>query len=156
MVNGPADRQQIEEPTCLILENYRRLLGRELVCVAPEGDVVTALFEAPRAVLCALGTFGSDHLFGYANRTALTLFETSWEALIGLPSSASAEPVHREERRRLLDEVGRRGFIENYSGVRISQRGQRFRIEEATVFNLHDASGCYVGQAATFSRWQHL
>ena len=139
-----------EEPAQLILTNYRRLFGRNLV-VGP--DAVKNLFEAPRAVLSALGPPGSDLLFNYANRTALTLFEYQWEELIGQPSSTSAEPVHRDERRRLLDEVSRHGFIENYSGIRISKNGRRFRINHATVFNLLDPDGQYIGQAATFDDW---
>jgi PAS domain-containing protein len=140
----------------LILANYRRLLGRDLVAVDTPTHAEQALFAAPCAVLSALGPFGSDHLFNYANRTALELFEYTWDELMGRPSSASAEPVHRDERRRLLDEVGRRGFIENYSGIRISQTGRRFRIKKATVFNLLDDEGKYLGQAATFSDWEPL
>lgn len=140
-------------PTRLILANYRHLLGRDLI---PSGaaDPVPALFEAPFVMLSALGPSGSDHIFNYANRTALGAFETTWDALIGCPSSESAEPVHRDERRRLLDEVGRRGFIENYSGIRISRKGRRFRILRATVFNLLDDAGDYAGQAATFADWE--
>lgn len=140
----------------LILANYRRLFGRDLVTIDDPARADDILFEAPPAVLSALGPFGSDHLFNYANRTALRLFEYTWDELIGQPSSQSAEPVHRDERRRLLDEVGRRGFIENYSGIRISRTGRRFRIEQATVFNLLDDSGNYLGQAATFAVWQTL
>lgn len=144
----------IESPTRLILANYRRWLGRDLAGIAGEPEAAMQLFNAPCAVLSALGPVGSDHAFNYANRTALELFEYSWDELIGKPSSASAEPVHRDERRKLLDEVGRRGFIENYSGIRIGKNGRRFRIEKATVFNLTDDAGHYLGQAATFSRWE--
>ena len=112
------------------------------------------LFNASCAVLSALGPPGSDHAFNYANRAALELFEYSWDELMGKPSSASAEPVHRDERRKLLDEVGRRGFIEDYSGIRISKNGRRFRIKKAAVFNLLDDEGRYVGQAATFADWE--
>lgn len=150
-MNLPVDRTILEEPTRLILANHRRLFGHDLV--APGEDVITALFDAPRVVLSALGPFGSDHLFNYANRRALELFAATWPSLIGRPSSASAEPVHRDERRRLLDEVGRHGFIENYSGIRISQTGRRFRIQNATVFNLLDDAGHHLGQAATFEDW---
>lgn len=143
-----------EESAQLILTNYRRHFGRDLVAVNDPSQAARILFEAPCAVLSALGPFGSDHLFNYANRTALDLFEYSWDELMGKPSSASAEPVHQDERRRLLDEVGKHGFIENYSGIRISQTGRRFRIVNATVFNLLDDSGHYVGQAATFETWQ--
>ena len=150
-MNLPDD---IESPTRLILANYRRWLGRDLARIAGGPEAAMQLFNAPCAVLSALGPPGSDHVFNYANRAALELFEYSWDELMGKPSSASAEPVHRDERRRLLDEVGRRGFIEDYSGVRISKNGRRFRIEQATVFNLTDDAGHYLGQAATFSRWE--
>jgi PAS domain-containing protein len=143
-----------EAPTRLILANYRRLIGRDLAGVAEGPEAAEKLFAAPCAVLSALGPAGSDHAFNYANRTALELFEYSWGELMGKPSSASAEPVHRDERRKLLDEVGRRGFIEDYSGIRISKNGRRFRINKATVFNLTDDAGRYVGQAATFADWE--
>jgi PAS domain-containing protein len=152
-MNLPLPRLELEEPTRLILDNYHRWLGRDLVSNTPD-QAVEALFLAPFAVLSTLGEFGTDHAFNYANQTALELFEYRWTELMGKPSSASAEPVHRDERRRFLDEVGQHGFIENYSGIRISQHGHRFRIERATVFNLLDAQGTYVGQAATFADWQ--
>ena len=142
------------ESAQLILGNHRRLFGRDLVAIDDPARAAEILFDAPPAVLSALGPFGSDHLFNYANRTALNLFEYQWNELIGQPSSKSAEPVHREERRRLLDEVGRHGFIQNYSGIRISRTGRRFRIVNATVFNLLDNAGDYLGQAATFARWE--
>lgn len=141
-------------PAELVLANYRRLFGRDLVSIDDPARGGEILFGAPCAVLSALGPFGSDHLFNYANRTALELFEYSRDELIGQPSSKSAEPVHQDERRRLLDEVGRHGFIRNYSGIRISKTGRRFRILNATVFNLLDDAGTYLGQAATFARWE--
>ena len=143
-----------ESSARLILANYRRLLGRDLADVADGPNSEAQLFDAPCAVLSALGPFGSDHAFNYANRAALQLFEYSWDELMGKPSSASAEPVHRDERRKLLDEVGKHGFLENYSGIRISKNGRRFRIKKATVFNLLDDDGKYIGQAATFSDWE--
>lgn len=138
----------------LILANYRRFFGRDLVAIDDPARAADILFEAAPAVLSALGPFGSDHLFNYANRTALELFEYQWDELIGQPSSKSAEPVHQDERRRLLDEVGRHGFIQNYAGIRIGKTGRRFRIVNATVFNLRDDAGAYLGQAATFDRWE--
>ena len=150
------NRRTLEQPTRLILSNYRRLFGRDLVEIQPGEDEVQKLFDAPFAVLSALGPFGTDHVFNYANRQALGLFEYAWDELMGKPSSASAEPVHRDERRRLLDEVGKHGFIENYSGIRISKNGRRFRIKKATVFNLLDEEGAHVGQSATFADWERL
>ncbi|MFZ9932640.1 MAG: MEKHLA domain-containing protein [Chthoniobacterales bacterium] len=152
-MNLPA---QLEAPSRLVLANYRRLLGRDLAGIAEGPGAAEQLFAAPCVVLSALGPFGSDHVFNYANRAALDLFEYSWDELMGKPSSASAEPVHRDERRRLLDEVGRRGFIENYSGIRIGKSGRRFRIKQATVFNLLDDKDRYLGQAATFADYEYL
>ena len=145
---SPADSAQ------LILANHRRLFGRDLVPIDDPARAADILFAAPPAVLSALGPFGSDHLFNYANRTALELFEYKWDELLGQPSSRSAEPVHQDERRRLLDEVGRQGFIQNYTGIRITKTGRRFQILNATVFNLLDKNGDYLGQSATFARWE--
>lgn len=152
----PVPRDRLVEATNLILGNYRRWIGRDLVVSADPLCDVEILFDAPRVVLAAYGEFGTDHVFQYANRAALEAFETTWSGLIGTPSSQSAEPMHRDERRRLLDEVGRHGFIADYSGIRISRKGRRFRIKQATVFNLLDEADRYAGQAATFTDWEPL
>jgi hypothetical protein len=92
-------------------------------------------------------------VFNYGNRAALELFEMSWRDFVALPSRESAEPVNREERRKLLDRVSSHGFVDDYRGVRISSTGRRFRIEEATVWNVLDESNVYRGQAAVIFRW---
>ncbi len=73
-----------------------------------------------------------------------------------MPSRLSTEPMLREERQTLLDRVARAGFIDDYSGIRISATGRRFRIEQATVWTLIDEQGAVHGQAATFDRWVDL
>ena len=50
----------------------------------------------------------------------------------------------------LMESVARQGFVDDYSGVRISGGGRRFMITDATVWNLVDEAGVYHGQAATF------
>ena len=45
------------------------------------------------------------------------------------------------------------GFIDDYTGVRISASGRRFRIDKAVVWNLVDQEGLYRGQAACFDAW---
>ncbi len=52
--------------------------------------------------------------------------------------------------------VTRYGFIDDYAGVRIARTGRRFRIRQATVWNLFDEHGQRCGQAATFARWEFL
>jgi predicted DNA-binding protein (UPF0251 family) len=56
----------------------------------------------------------------------------------------------------LLAAVTQRGFIDDYSGVRISKSGRRFRIARATIWNLVTAEGKPCGQAAMFDRWEFI
>jgi hypothetical protein len=136
----------------LIAESFARLTGRPLLggaAVSPQ-----ALWRASFALL-AHGT-QADPLFFYGNRLALELFEVEAEALVRTPSRCSAEAPEQAERARLLAAVARDGFIDDYAGVRVSARGRRFRIEQATVWNLIDAAGGAHGQAAAFARWTPL
>lgn len=131
--------------------SYARLTGRPLVAV--EGDDFRGLWSAPIAIV-AHG-MEPDPVFFFGNATALKLFEMSFEAFAQLPSRFSAEPVAREERAHLLERVTRYGIINDYAGVRISATGKRFRISQASVWNLTDASGAPAGQAAAFADWTH-
>jgi hypothetical protein len=79
-----------------------------------------------------------------------------WDTLVRTPSRQTAEPVHRVERAAFLARVRENGFVDDYSGIRISKNGRRFRIRRATVWNLDDADGRYAGQAATFAEWEFL
>lgn len=130
----------------LIAESFERLLGRPLVQVGH--DPVKSLWNAPRAIV-AHGT-EADPVFFFGNCYALRCFEADVDAFVGMPSRFSAEAPLREERQALLDRVSRRGFIDDYAGIRISSTGHRFRIENAIVWNLIDVQGMHRGQAATF------
>jgi hypothetical protein len=139
----------------LLIASYRKWTGRDLVC--PEGDEskrAHALFTAPFAVVSH--GVDSDPVFNYGNCTALQLFELSWQQFVKLPSRRSAEPLERSERERLLAAVSTQGYIDDYNGVRISATGTRFRIEQATVWNLVDEDGLHCGQAACFATWTML
>ena len=141
----------------LLGSSFSRLLGREL---APGFNELSAtqfaqcLFELP-AVVVSHGT-QNDPVFNYANQAALDLFEMDWESFTQLPSRKSAEPLNRQERARLLDAVSSNGFIDDYSGVRISSTGRRFLIPKAIVWNVVDEAGELRGQAATFSDWEFV
>jgi hypothetical protein len=130
----------------LIAESHARLLGRDLV--APGADPVAALWEAPLAVV-AHGT-EPDPLFFFGNRAALAAFEASPAHFIDMPSRLSAEAPLQGERQALLDRVSAQGFIDDYSGSRITLSGRRFRIAGAAVWNLLDEAGERHGQAAAF------
>ena len=80
----------------------------------------------------------------------------TWEEFTALASRHSAEAVGQAERDRLLAEVSAKGYIAGYSGIRISKSGRRFKIENATVWNIIDKHGKPLGQAALFDRWQYL
>lgn len=112
------------------------------------------IFHAP-FVLVSHGT-ESDPILNYGNQSALALWEMSWAELTSTPSRLTAEAPNREERARLLAAVTARGFIDDYAGIRISKTGRRFRIAQATVWNLLDERQNYCGQAAMFSRWEFL
>lgn len=139
----------------LLISSYRRITGRELV--AQKGtreETARALYEAPYGVVSH--DTRDDPVFNYGNRTALGLFEMSWRDFVVLPSLESAEAVNRAERQKLLDRVSLSGFVDDYRGVRISSTGRRFRIEEATVWNVVDERSVYHGQAAVFFRWSEV
>jgi len=136
----------------LLCDSFRRLTGRELIDLSGERiEVAKQLYDAPFAVVSH--DTSDDPIFNYANKKAMELFEMDWQTITQLPSRKSAEPVNREERARLLNAVAEHGYIDDYSGVRISSSGKRFRIEDATVWNLIDNDGRHVGQAAMFAHW---
>lgn len=144
------------QPRCrLLLESYRRLTGRVLAPFRPETDDPCQVLWQANRVIVAHGT-EADPVFFFGNRLALSLFEMDFAAFTRLPSRYSAEPLRREERARLLERVTRDGYIDDYAGVRISSQGKRFRIEQATVWNLTDSAGRLHGQAATFDHWHAL
>ncbi len=141
--------------TQALLDAYAHWRGQELLPRA--GDPLAdsrALFEAPFVVV-AHGT-EADPILNYANRAALSLWETDLRTLLRTPSRLTAEPVHREERARLLERTRTDGYVDDYRGIRISLRGSRFLIERATFWNLMAPDGQQAGQAATFREWQPL
>lgn len=152
---APWDRPDWLDQTQILLRSYRRWLGEDLV--ASDGspaDQSRILFHAPFVVV-SHGT-QSDPILNFGNQAALDLWQTDIETLTQMPSRKTAEPVHRDERARLLERTTRDGFVDDYRGIRISSTGRRFFIERATVWNLLDENDEFVGQAATFSDWKFL
>ena len=99
-----ANNDYLSVHTRRLIESYRRWTGRDLVDpeLSPVGQA-RALYEAP-FVAASHGT-EADPVFNYANRAALTLFETTWADFTSMPSRLSAEPVAREERAQLWGRV---------------------------------------------------
>ena len=142
-----------EAHCALLVESFARLLDRPLIDGNPKPSAAQ-IWTAGCGLLSH--RVEADPLFNYANKLALELFERDFDTMSGLPSRLSSEAPVDHERIRLFDEVARRGFIENYCGVRISVTGRRFEIRGATVWNLIDKAGIYRGQAAKITQWRYL
>ena len=139
----------------LLLDSFARLLGRDLVPRdASPVEQARLLFESAFVVV-SHGT-EADPVLNYANATALQLWEMDLATFVQTPSRLTAEPMHRDERARLLERTRRDGYVDDYAGIRVSQSGRRFRIEQAIVWNLVDDAGKNRGQAATFDTWTPL
>lgn len=138
-------------------ESYFRLLGHPLSAhierLSPEA-LARFLYDAPFALLSH--TNAPDPVFSYANRKTQELFGYSWEQFTRLPSRLSAEPASRAERQRLLEQVTSCGYVAGYQGIRIAGDGTRFRIANVVIWNVAQATGGCVGQAAMFDRWTRL
>ena len=140
------------EQTQILLDSYRHWTGHELLPrVGTAFDQAVALNQAPFVVV-SHGT-EADPILNYGNVVALKLWEMSLAQFLQTPSRLTADPMHRDERSRLLERTRRNGYVDDYQGIRISSTGHRFRIDRATVWNLLNAAGDPVGQAATFSDW---
>lgn len=135
-----------------LLRSFRAIVGRDLI-EPDEDDVRRArrLFEAPFVVLSH--GVQDDPILNYGNARALALWEMSFADFTRMPSRVTAEAMLREERERLLAIAAQKGFIDDYSGVRISSTGRRFMIANAIIWNVTDAAGARIGQAATFDKW---
>jgi hypothetical protein len=141
--------------THVLDRSYRHFTGRELLPDVTEGrELSRKIYEAPFVVV-SHGT-ESDPVLNYGNAAALQLWEMSWEELTRTPSRLTAEAPLREERARLLAAVTAHGFIDDYSGIRITRTGRRFHIARATVWNLVTADGQPCGQAAMFNEWKFI
>ena len=149
------ERPVIVEWTQQLLNSYHLWMHHDLI---PRGaspqEQSHQLFESPFVVV----SHGrqDDPILNYGNRAALTLWEMNWDELTRTPSRLTAEPLNQQERAEMLERASRHGFIDNYRGIRISKTGNRFFVEGAIVWNVVDAHGRHLGQAASFSQWKYL
>ena len=138
-----------------LLNSFKALTGHDLIDRNPSIEIqANNLFNA-NFVMVSHDT-QPDPVFNYGNQTALELWEFDWEHFLQLPSRLSAEPLAQIDRDRLLLEVKNNGYIQNYRSIRISRTGQRFWIENATIWTVTDRYGKDIGQAATFSKWSPI
>ena len=147
--------ESVSAQTQIIARSLKHFTGRDLLPgnFSP-AEFAENVFHAP-FVLVSHGT-DIDPVLNYGNASALALWEMSWAEITRTPSRLTAEAPNREERVRLLEMVRTHGFIDDYSGIRISKNGRRFKISRATVWNLISENGRLCGQAAMFLRWEFL
>lgn len=139
----------------LILDSYRRATGEALLPASGSDTGDAAALDAAPFVVASTNA-EPDPILTYGNLAALRLWNMSWADFTRTPGRMTAEAPERSERERFLSEVRQKGFIRNYSGIRVTADGRRFRISEALVWNLTDAGGKYLGQAVRFDRWEWL
>ena len=148
-------RPDVIAQSARLISSFRACVGRDLIAAsADEVENAKALFTAPFALL-SHGT-QEDPILNYGNHTALTLWEMDFARFTQMPSRLTAEPMLREERQRLLETAARKGYIDDYSGVRISASGQRFLISNVILWTVTDAHGAKCGQAAVFDTWDKI
>lgn len=145
----------LENHVMCLLKSFKHWTGNDLLSSNETIHTLTEMLWKAPFVIVSHGV-EPDPLLNYGNQKALELWEMSWEQFIHTPSRLTAEALNQEERARLLLEVTMKGYIENYSGVRISATGKRFMIENAIVWNLLDENMKHCGQAATFTQWRYL
>ncbi len=149
------DNGFLTEHVDLLRLSFRHWTGHDLVDPRLQAvDAARAIFFAHFVVVSH--DTSPDPVFNYGNQTALALFGLPWEQFTALPSRCSAEPVMQSERASLLSEVNAKGFIDHYQGIRVAHGGQRFRIEQTTVWKVLDRHGHPHGQAAMFRHWTLL
>jgi hypothetical protein len=147
---------EVVRHTQCLLTSFRHWLKRDLLPDPGVDPAIAAhqLFLAPFVVL-SHGT-EADPVLNYGNQAALDLWEMDWANFTQMPSRLTAEPDLRQVRSQLLATAAQQGYITDYEGIRISKTGQRFFIQNATIWRVLDEEGNSCGQAATFENWEPL
>jgi len=149
----------------LLKKSYQKFYGENLDDDLYESRSVIASHSSIKNLIsdwsCAREVLKRENhanpVFVFANRRAQELWEMDWQEFINLESRFSAEPDERQAREHLLNEVQSRGFIDNYSGVRVSKTGKRFLIKSARVWQVLDKDGVgALGQAVCFEDYEFV
>lgn len=142
----------------LLIESYFRKTGRPLFDQEVEiQNVAQLLWEAPFALMSHDAS--EDPKVTYANKAGLALFEAEWDEMIGIESKNTAREEgdvnHREERAAMLKEALAKGYVDSYTGVRQTIKGDKeFKILDATIFSIESPGGDAVGQGAVLRLWE--
>lgn len=145
-----------EEHAKLLCDSYFKWTGKSLLQTGSleQVSIKERLFYAP-IVLLSHGV-ELDPILNYGNQQALELWGMDWLQFTKTPSRYTAESMERKEREAFLYRVNEYGYVDDYTGIRISSTGKRFWIEQAVVWNLVDGTVQYCGQAAAFSSYRFI
>ena len=140
---------------CRILASHCALFGSPLYNLSSNtDDALEELHLAPYALLSH--GLGKDPLFTYGNQTALGLFELTDEQILCTPSRTSAEKNDQASRGKFMQSVKEKGYAEGYSCIRVSSTGKKFKILNASIWNILDDRKVIIGQAAAFMKWENI
>jgi hypothetical protein len=143
----------------LIARSYQHWLGELLLPEQAGGNemqIARALYELSIPLMSH--SAHPDPIISYANQAAQTLWRMEWDEFIGFSSRLLAEPLPliQEERDSMLGAALHKGFVKGYSGRRVSKRGERFEIVDATIWNIVDDTGARYGQAVRMNNWWYI
>lgn len=138
----------------VIVSSHRTVVGHDLIKPAAPGELADDLYHHPSIVVAHDAS--EDPRFVYANAAAQQLWGYPWAQFVGLPSRLSAPPEERGKRGHLLADGQRSGVVIGRDLVRVTADGRRFVVAEVVLWNLLDAAGTRIGQAATYDRWRWL
>jgi hypothetical protein len=143
-----------QDHALLLNQSYQHWFGDYLVDERDPGQVLAALNEDER-VIFSLG-LEPEPVFNYGNVKALGLFGFELAEFIQLPGRETMSQEQATIDQMLQDEIGRRGFVADYTGLRLNKRGRVWQIEAGKVWQLTDNLGRLHGHAACFSDWNAL
>eukprot|EP01038_Epipyxis_sp_PR26KG_P014324 gene14324-19215_t len=145
-----------------LVQSYNQLTGKHLIYSNESSqsldNLAKSLYNLPNIVVVSHGIqtdMPNGPILNYGNKCALERWEATWEQLTAMPSRFTAEPMERDARAAFMNQVTLNGIVNDYNGIRIGLNGRRFRIMNATVWNIV-IENQLLGQAATFSKWEYL
>ncbi|KAK9818135.1 hypothetical protein WJX72_007683 [[Myrmecia] bisecta] len=143
--------------TLLLVESYRRQVGKPIMEDVEIADAAKTLFEAPFAVFSHnRGATEGPAKYTYANQAGLDLFETSWDEFVGTESSkTTANDVDLQaDREGLIESIAAAGKARKWQGKRQSLKGRPVWIEDGLLWNIEGPSGKTLGQATIINAWE--
>lgn len=146
---------QLIKPTQWIIESYQHFFSTSIFKefkIEVEKSLEHQLYYANIALLAT----NTNKQFIYMNKFSQNLWEISLDKALQMKGKQTARVQDQKQRDILLKEVQKKGFIKNYSGIRISSKGKLFYIKSARVWNLIDKQKNFKGQAACFKQFDYI